>query len=130
MINDGRMAGYGEADWKAKLAYHVIGGAVTPMYFTTAGGVSPAFGDSIQRGVDTGAWEWGNPMKGEVDAKVNPQIADEYLSVNTQAPILIREWANDRADISESDVQDYTRDVLEGRVRGTETAHTSSAPTC
>ncbi|WP_331721122.1 hypothetical protein [Streptomyces sp. NBC_00454] len=62
-------------------------------------------------------------MKGEVDAKANPQIADEYLSVNTQAPILIREWANDRADISENDIQDYTRDVLEGRVRGTETAH-------
>ncbi|WP_371591717.1 hypothetical protein [Streptomyces virginiae] len=123
VINDGRMAGYSEADWKAKLAYHVIGGAVTPMYFTTAGGVSLAFGDAIQRGVDTWAWEWGNRMKGEVDAKVNPQIADEYLSVNTQAPILIREWANDRADISESDVQDYTRDVLEGRVRGTETAH-------
>ncbi|MEV6576150.1 DUF6571 family protein [Streptomyces sp. NPDC051577] len=123
VINDGRMAGYSEADWKAKLAYHVIGGAVTPMYFTTAGGVSLAFGDSIQRGVDTWAWEWGNRMKGEIDAKVNPQIADEYLSVNTQAPILIREWANDRADISESNVQDYTRDVLEGRVRGTETAH-------
>ncbi|WP_232837670.1 hypothetical protein [Streptomyces atratus] len=123
VINDGRMAGYSEADWKAKLAYHVIGGAVTPMYFTTAGGVSIAFGDSIQRGVDTWAWEWGNRMKGEVDAKANPQIADEYLSVNTQAPILIREWANDRADISESDIQDYTRDVLEGRVRGTETAH-------
>ncbi|MFD4860849.1 hypothetical protein [Streptomyces atratus] len=122
VINDGRMAGYSEADWKAKLAYHVIGGAVTPMYFTTAGGVSIAFGDSIQRGVDTWAWEWGNRMKGEVDAKANPQIADEYLSVNTQAPILIREWANDRADISESDIQDYTRDVLEGRVRGTETA--------
>ncbi|WP_371640255.1 hypothetical protein [Streptomyces virginiae] len=59
VINDGRMAGYGEADWKAKLADHVIGGAVTPMYFTTAGGVSLAFGDSIQRGVDTWAWEWG-----------------------------------------------------------------------
>ncbi|MFD0268257.1 hypothetical protein ACFVGY_17030 [Streptomyces sp. NPDC127106] len=123
VINDGRMAGYSEADWKAKLAYHVIGGAVTPLYVTTAGGVSIAFGDSIQRGVDTWAWEWGNRMKGEIDAKANPQIADEYLSVNTQAPILIREWANDRANIAESDVQDYTRDVLEGRVRGTETAH-------
>ncbi|RPK27476.1 hypothetical protein EES37_36780 [Streptomyces sp. ADI91-18] len=62
-------------------------------------------------------------LKGESDAKVNPQIANEYLSVNTQASILIREWATARADTSESDIQDYTRDVLEGRVRGTETAH-------
>ncbi|MYV77317.1 hypothetical protein GT352_25805 [Streptomyces sp. SID1046] len=123
VINDGRTAGYSEADWKAKLAYHVIGGAVTPMYFTTAGGVSLAFGDAIQRGVDTWAWEWGNRMKGEVDAKVNPQIADEYLEVNNQLPIMIREWAKDRPEIQESFIQDYSRDVLEGRNRGTETAH-------
>ncbi|WP_371594166.1 hypothetical protein [Streptomyces virginiae] len=123
VINDGRTAGYSEADWKAKLAYHVIGGAVTPMYFTTAGGVSLAFGDAIQRGVDTWAWEWGNRMKGEVDAKVNPRIADEYLEVNNQLPIMIREWAKDRPEIQESFIQDYSRDVLEGRNRGTETAH-------
>ncbi|MFF4293430.1 hypothetical protein ACFY0N_07195 [Streptomyces vinaceus] len=96
---------------------------VSPRRFTTAGGVSLAFGDSIQRGVDTWAWEWGNRMKGEIDAKVNPQIADEYLEVNNQLPIMIREWAKDRPDIQESFIQDYSRDVLEGRNRGTETAH-------
>jgi hypothetical protein len=122
VINDGRMAGYSEADWKAKIAYHVIGGAVTPLYFTTAGGVSVAFGDSIQRGVDTWAWQWGNEMKAEVDAKANPAISDEYLSVNKQVPILVSEWANGRPNTSDDDVESYTRHVLEGRVRGTETA--------
>ncbi|MFF9014403.1 hypothetical protein ACF09C_15720 [Streptomyces sp. NPDC014870] len=122
VINDGRMAGYSEADWKAKIAYHVIGGAVTPLYFTTAGGVSIAFGDSLQRGVDTWAWQWGNEMKAQVDAKANPAIADNYLSVNTQVPILVSDWATGRPDIPDADVQNYTRNVLDGRVRGTETA--------
>ncbi|WP_327286456.1 hypothetical protein [Streptomyces sp. NBC_01205] len=36
---------------------------------------------------------------------------------------MIREWAKDRPDIQESFIQDYSRDVLEGRNRGTETAH-------
>ncbi|WP_331736936.1 hypothetical protein [Streptomyces sp. NBC_00211] len=64
---------------RGRLAYHVIGGAVAPMYFTTAGGVSLAFGDSIQRGVDTWAWEWGNRMKGEIDGKVNPRSRTSTL---------------------------------------------------
>ncbi|MFD5506912.1 hypothetical protein ACFWIB_03935 [Streptomyces sp. NPDC127051] len=127
VINDGRMAGYSEADWKAKVAYHVIGGAVTPLYFTTpigAAGVtmSVAFGDSLQRGVDTWAWEWDNRMKAAVDAKANPAIADEYLDANNQMPILIREWAKERPDIPEADVRKLTRDALEGHLRGNATA--------
>ncbi|MFD5415317.1 hypothetical protein [Streptomyces nojiriensis] len=35
----------------------------------------------------------------------------------------LRERADDGPDTSENDVQKHTRDVLEGRVRGTETAH-------
>ncbi len=127
VINDGRMAGYSAADWKAKVAYHVIGGAVTPLYFTTPIGaagatMSVAFGDSLQRGVDTWAWEWDNRMKAAVDAKANPEIADTYLSINKQVPIMVGEWATERPDIPEADVQNYTRNVLDGRVRGTETA--------
>lgn len=127
LINDGRMAGYSAADWKAKVAYHVIGGAVTPLYFTTPIGaagatMSVAFGDSLQRGVDTWAWEWDNRMKAAVDAKANPAIADAYLDVNNQMPILIREWAKERPDIPEADVQKLTRDVLEGHLRGNATA--------
>lgn len=127
VINDGRMAGYSAADWKAKVAYHVIGGAVTPLYFTTPVGaagatMSVAFGDSLQRGVDTWAWEWDNRMKAAVDAKANPAITDEYLDVNNQMPILIREWAKERPDIPEADVRKLTRDVLEGHLRGNATA--------
>ncbi len=122
VINDGRMAGYSEADWKAKMAYHVIGGAVTPLYFTTAGGVSIAFGDSIQRGVDTWAWQWGNEMKAAVDAKANPEIADNYLHVNKQLPILVSDWASGRGGIAEADVEAYTEHALSGRDRGTGTA--------
>ncbi|MDT9693430.1 hypothetical protein Q5762_34920 [Streptomyces sp. P9(2023)] len=122
VINDGRMAGYSEADWKAKMAYHIIGGAVTPLYFTTAGGISIAFGDSIQRGVDTWAWQWGNEMKAAVDAKANPEIADNFLRVNKELPILVREWANDRGNIAEADIQGYTENALDGRDRGTGTA--------
>ncbi|WP_156726269.1 hypothetical protein [Streptomyces apocyni] len=122
VINDGRMAGYSEADWKSKIAYHVVGGAVTPLYFTAAGGVSIAFGDVIQRGVDVWAWEMGNEMKAKIDGKANHEIADLYLDVNNQLPILIREWANDQEGISDPKIQSYTETALSGRVRGTQTA--------
>ncbi|WP_262386986.1 DUF6571 family protein [Streptomyces sp. TRM49041] len=122
VINDKRMAGYSDADWKAKVAYHVIGGAVTPLYFTTAGGVSIAFGDSIQRGVDTWAWEWGNRMKGEVDTEANAKIADLFLEVDKELPILVSDWAEGRKDISETTTQTYTAIALNGRDRGTNAA--------
>lgn len=100
---------------------------MTPLYFATPVGaagatMSVAFGDSLQRGVDTWAWEWDNRMKAAVDAKANPEIADTYLSINKQVPIMVGEWAKERPDIPEADVQNYTRNVLDGRVRGTETA--------
>ncbi|MFI1154866.1 hypothetical protein [Streptomyces sp. NPDC020817] len=49
VINDGRMAGYSEADWKSKLAYHVIGGAVTPMYFQDYTLESSKAGSAVRR---------------------------------------------------------------------------------
>ncbi|MFF5390241.1 hypothetical protein ACFY5H_17940 [Streptomyces sp. NPDC013012] len=122
VVNDDRMGKYSEADWKAKVAYHVIGGAVTPLYFTTAGGVSIAFGDSIQRGVDTWAWQWGNEMKAAADTEANAKIADKYLTVNNQVPIMVEDWAKDRPDLSGQTVQSLSSLILNGHDRGANTA--------
>ncbi|MFF3622751.1 hypothetical protein [Streptomyces sp. NPDC002467] len=122
VINDGRMAAYSEADWKSKIAYHVIGGAVTPLYFTTAGGMTLALGDSQQRGVDVWAWVMGNDMKAEADTKANGEVADKYLSVNKQVPIMVGEWAKDRPELSGNAVQQLSDVILHGHDRGVNTA--------
>ncbi|MGW2272579.1 hypothetical protein [Streptomyces yangpuensis] len=122
VINDERMTEYSKADWKAKVAYHVIGGAVTPLYFTTAGGVSVAFGDSIQRGVDTWAWQLGNEMKAAADTEANAKIADKYLEVNHQVPIMVNDWAADRPDLREQTVEALSRHILDGHDRSVNTA--------
>ncbi|MFJ6655965.1 hypothetical protein ACIQNG_06295 [Streptomyces sp. NPDC091377] len=98
VINDGRMAEYSEADWKAKVAYHVIGGVVTPMAIPTAGG-SIVVGDALQRGVDTWAWQWGNAMKADADASANADVADRYLEANNQMTTMVDTWAGQRGDI-------------------------------
>ncbi|MFE9925953.1 hypothetical protein ACFYQA_31630 [Streptomyces sp. NPDC005774] len=127
VINDERMAGYSEADWKSKIAYHIIGGAVTPLAIPTAGG-SIAIGDALQRGVDTWAWQWGNSMKAEADAPANAAIADEYLNANNQMATMVDAWASDRADLDtttdkgKAQVAALTNDILNGHDRGSNTA--------
>ncbi|WP_260462899.1 hypothetical protein [Streptomyces sp. TRM72054] len=124
VINDGRMAKYSEADWKAKVAYHVIGGAVTPLAIPTAGG-SIVVGDALQRGVDTWAWQWGNSMKAEADASANAAIADHYLDAHNQTVLMVDTWANNRTDIDttteagKAKVEDLTNGILNSQDRGT-----------
>ncbi|MEV4191138.1 hypothetical protein [Streptomyces toxytricini] len=95
---------------------------MTPLYFTTAGGVSVAFGDSLQRGVDTWAWQWGNEMKAEADTEANAKIADKYLTVNNQVPVMVEDWAKDRPDLSGQTVQSLSSQILNGHDRGVDTA--------
>jgi hypothetical protein len=127
VINDARMDKYAQADWKAKVAYHVIGGALTPLYFTT-GGVSIAYGDSLQRGVDTVTWEMDNAWKAQADAEANAKVADTFLSANKHMPLLINGWADGRSDIDMSNqhsrdrVQNLTTAALQGLDRGAGTA--------
>ncbi|WP_405419313.1 hypothetical protein [Streptomyces erythrochromogenes] len=121
VLNDDRMAAYSAADWKSKMAYHVIGGAVTPMYFTTAGGMSIAFGDSLQRGVDTWAWTMGNNLKAEADATANAGIADHYLDANHQMRLMVDSWADGRTDIDEDAKSGLKNAILSGHDRGTNT---------
>ncbi|MFJ5637669.1 hypothetical protein ACIQF5_34200 [Streptomyces goshikiensis] len=118
VLNDDRMAAYSEADWKSKIAYHVIGGAVTPMYFTTAGGMTLAFGDSMQRGVDVWAWVMGNDLKAEADATANAGIADHYLNANNQMNLMVESWANGRQDIDADARAGLKDDILDGHDRG------------
>ncbi|SDN41369.1 hypothetical protein [Streptomyces wuyuanensis] len=118
VINDERMTAYSAADWKSKMAYHVIGGAVTPLYFTTAGGVSIAFGDSIQRGVDTWAWFMGNNLKAEADTTANAGIADHYLNATNQMNLMVDSWADDRRDIDADARAGLKSEILHGHDRG------------
>ncbi|WP_284574916.1 hypothetical protein [Streptomyces sp. 2P-4] len=122
VINDKRTAEYSAADYKSKVAYHIIGGALTPLYFTV-GGVSVAVGDSLQRGVDMWTWQWANEMKAAADAEANKEIVNRYLSANTQVPILVEDWAKDRPDLGDSQTEELTRKVLHGQHLGTDTAH-------
>ncbi|MFD5770332.1 DUF6571 family protein [Streptomyces sp. NPDC127049] len=121
VINDERMSAYSAADWKSKMAYHVVGGAVTPLYFTTAGGVSIAFGDSIQRGVDTWAWVMGNNLKAEADTTANAGIADHYLNANNQMNLMVDSWADGRKDIDADERAGLKSEILDGHDRGTNT---------
>ncbi|MFB8777528.1 hypothetical protein VSS16_33250 [Streptomyces broussonetiae] len=123
VLNDERMDKYAEADWKMKAAYHFVGGAVTPLYFT-AGPVSIAYGDALQRGVDTLTWDLGNSMKADADAKANAEIADTYLNANQQAAYIVDGWAQGRSDIEpdSSATEKVTTNMLQGRDRGSETA--------
>ncbi|AWI31959.1 hypothetical protein DDW44_26595 [Streptomyces tirandamycinicus] len=118
VINDERMSAYTAADWKSKMAYHVIGGAVTPLYFTTAGGASIAFGDSIQRGVDTWAWVMGNNLKAEADTTANAGIADHYLNATNQMNLVVDAWADDRRDIDADTRAGLKGEILDGHDRG------------
>jgi hypothetical protein len=123
VINDDRMTKYAAADWKAKVAYHVIGGAVTPLYFT-AGETSIAYGDSLQRGVDTVTWEMDNQWKAQADNEANAKVADTFLSANKHLPLLINGWAEGRSDIDMDDTDDknkvagLTTAALDGQTRG------------
>lgn len=127
VINDERMAGYSEADWKSKIAYHIIGGAVTPLAIPT-GGTSIAVGDALQRGVDTWAWQWGNSMKAEADATANAAVADLYLDANNQLNTMVDTWAATRTDVdttgeaSNGEAGAFTNDILDGHDRGERTA--------
>lgn len=128
VINDERMAGYSEADWKSKVAYHIIGGIVTPLAIPTAGG-SLVVGDALQRGVDTWAWQWGNDMKGGHDAKANAAVADLYLQDSNQITNTVQGWANGRSDLDLTDATDkdtlttLKTTMLGGSDRGEKQAH-------
>ncbi|MFF0750383.1 hypothetical protein [Streptomyces sp. NPDC004267] len=118
VLNDDRMSKYAKADWESKIAYHVIGGAVTPLYFTTAGGISIAFGDSLQRGVDTWAWQFGNGLKAQADATANAAIADHYLNASNQMQLMVDSWADGRNDVN-ADARAGLKDaILDGHDRG------------
>ncbi|MEU1825318.1 hypothetical protein ABZ502_23170 [Streptomyces abikoensis] len=120
VINDERSSAYTSADWKAKVAYHILGGAVTPM---TIGPQKIPIGDALQRGVDTWAWAWSNDMKSHADTEANAKIADHYMDADRQMRLMIKGWAADQ-HISEGDhdgkniIEDMTGKVMTGSVRG------------
>ncbi|MEU1402608.1 hypothetical protein ABZ471_09620 [Streptomyces sp. NPDC005728] len=127
VINDARMDKYAAADWKSKVAYHVIGGALTPLYAST-GGVTIAYGDALQRGVDTVTWDMDNQWKAQADTEANAKVADTFLSANKHLPLLINGWAEGRPDIdmtnadAKTRIGDLTTAALEGQTRGATTA--------
>ncbi|MEU7167926.1 hypothetical protein AB0A70_25325 [Streptomyces morookaense] len=122
VINDDRSAAYTAADWKAKVAYHIIGGVLTPAKI----GVAPselAVGDALQRGVDTWAWAWSNEMKSTADSIANTKISDNYMEANNQMSLMIQGWAGGH-HISSEDTHGENRiegmisDVQLGSVHG------------
>ncbi|WP_240661147.1 MULTISPECIES: hypothetical protein [unclassified Streptomyces] len=121
VLNDERMDKYAEADWKMKAAYHLVGGALTPLY-ATVGPVSIAYGDALQRGVDTLTWDLGNSMKAEADAMANAQIADKYLNDNQKSAYIVDGWARERPEVDEDTQKRLITHMLQGRDRGSGTA--------
>ncbi|MFF6996061.1 hypothetical protein ACFY93_14115 [Streptomyces sp. NPDC008313] len=127
VLNDERMDKYADVDWKMKAAYHLVGGAVTPLYITT-GPVSIAYGDALQRGVDTLTWDLGNSMKADADATANAAIADKYLGSNEKLAYMVDGWAQGRSDIDtttpegKDTAEKFTTNMLQGHDRGAGTA--------
>lgn len=110
VIDDLRQADHSAADWKTKIAYHIIGGAVTPL---------PG-GDAAQRMVDTWAYAMANEMKAEVDSKANAEISDHYLDANNQINLMVHDWA-DREGVPEK-ASGVTGEMLDGYDRGVQQA--------
>ncbi|WP_370415173.1 hypothetical protein [Streptomyces fradiae] len=121
VMNDDRMAAYSKADWQSKIAYHIIGGIVTPMTIPTAGG-SIVVGDALQRGVDTWAWQFGNGLKAEADTKANVEIADHYLNATNQMQVMVDSWADGRQDIDKNERAGLKNSILDGHDRGANAA--------
>ncbi|MCD9145941.1 hypothetical protein [Streptomyces albireticuli] len=119
VINDKRASDYSGADWKSKMAYHILGGAVTPV--TVGAGKFP-IGDALQRGVDYWTWEWANNMKGAADTEANIKISDNYLDTNKQMRTMIDQWAQKHHVSAEGPGKDIIEgmkgDVMIGATRG------------
>ncbi|MFF3730461.1 hypothetical protein ACFYXM_09115 [Streptomyces sp. NPDC002476] len=127
LVNDERMTEYSEADWKSKVAYHVVGGAITPLTLPVGGKALP-IGDMLQRGVDTWAWQWGNEMKGEADAEANAKIADDYLTSTKQINLIVDGWEAGRDDIDTTtkEGQELVR-TLKGHIQDSHTTGSAQA---
>ncbi|MFF1479954.1 hypothetical protein ACFVYD_20775 [Streptomyces sp. NPDC058301] len=121
LLNDDRVGAYSKADWKAKVAYHVIGGALTPLYITT-GGTTIAVGDSMQRGVDTLTWQWANAMKAEADSKANAGISGTFFQADTQMKTLVQTWGSERFNTTTPDgqtqVNGFITEIMHGHTDG------------
>ncbi|MFD9566241.1 hypothetical protein [Streptomyces sp. NPDC059994] len=122
VLNDGRINAYSSADWKAKVAYHIIGGIVTPMSIPTAGGGTIVVGDGLQRGVDTLAWMWGNDLKAGADAEANAKISDTFLKADTQMRTVVNTWGEGRYGTSDPEarklVDEYIRRMHDSHTTG------------
>ncbi|MGW0734448.1 hypothetical protein [Streptomyces sp. NPDC002851] len=121
VLDDDRMDAYSDADWKSKVAYHIIGGAVTPMAIPTAGG-SIVVGDALQRGVDTWAWAWGGELKEDADAEANEAVNDRFLKAREQMQLMVHGWGEERYDLKTKQgremAEDLTEAILSGHSRG------------
>ncbi|MFD7450896.1 DUF6571 family protein [Kitasatospora sp. NPDC059827] len=95
-----------QADWKAKVAYHVVGAPLTPI---------PWVGDSAQRLVDTWAWEWDNQMKDHNNSVANAKISDTYLDANNEMTHLVSGWAKDRGTDPDSSMIHVVEDASHDR---------------
>ncbi|OAR24417.1 hypothetical protein A8W25_18585 [Streptomyces sp. ERV7] len=122
VLNDGRVNAYSAADWKAKVAYHIIGGVVTPMTIPTTAGGSIVVGDAMQRGVDTLAWMWGNELKAGADAEANAKISDTFLNADTQMRTVVNTWGEDRYGTGDPEarklVDEYIRRMHDSHTTG------------
>ncbi|MBZ4320581.1 hypothetical protein [Streptomyces huiliensis] len=108
VINDAKASAYTAADWKAKVAYHILGGGVNYL---------PA-GDWLQRGVDTWTFAWGNEAKAAADTEASAKITDEYLDANNQLVRMVDGWAEGRGIRNKNEIQGLTADTLSHFTRG------------
>ncbi|MBD0673673.1 DUF6571 family protein [Streptomyces sp. CBMA156] len=103
-----------EADWKAKILYHTIGGPITPI---------PGVGDAAQRLVDTWTYEVSLNEKDQNNAEANAKISDTYLDGTKEMSDLVGIWARDRGVNPEDHmINGLQDDVLNTRNRSSDVA--------
>ncbi|MEV6671552.1 DUF6571 family protein [Streptomyces sp. NPDC051162] len=129
--NDHRSQAYANADWKTKVAYHIIGGLVTPL---PVGPEAFRLGDGAQRLVDTWAFSMANDMKAQADAKANAEISDHYLDATNQLTLMVDGWAKEhqidtRADAGKKHVESLTLQMLSNFTSGNKLASESLTDT-
>ncbi|RCG25987.1 hypothetical protein DTL70_07860 [Streptomyces diacarni] len=81
-----------EADWNAKLKYHIVGGVFTPL---------PYVGDAVQRSIDTWTWDEGNQVKSSADTEAKQELTRQWLSSDSQIRHMVNDWAASSESIDE-----------------------------
>lgn len=91
-----------DPSWKAKWAYHGIGGAVNFI---------PVVGDAAQRGVDALTYQWQQDEQGRIDDENHQQNGKTFTNREGQLESLAKIWATANPGQTENNSYTLTNEI-------------------